>query len=113
VSAGDGGPVPRLVGAALVYAPATWVFAGLAALLFGLLPRAIGWTWLGLAVVAFLVILGPLLHLPGWVYDVSPFEHAPQLPAGALSPAPLLVLTAIAAAMLAAGAAGLRRRDMG
>jgi ABC-2 type transport system permease protein len=113
VSAGDAGQVPRLVGAALVYAPATWVFAGLSALLFGLLPRAIGWTWLGLAIVALLVILGPLLHLPGWVYDVSPFEHTPQLPAGDLSFAPLLVLTAIAAALLTAGAAGLRRRDIG
>jgi ABC-2 type transport system permease protein len=111
VSIGDASQVPRLVGAALIYAPAMWVFAGIAALLFGAVPRATAWTWAALGAVAFLAILGPLLNLPGWMYDVSPFEHTPRLPAAGVSVVPLLVLTAIAAALLAAGALLFRRRD--
>lgn len=110
-SAGDAGKLAPVVGAALAYAPALWVFAGIAALLFGLVPRATGWTWAALGVVGFLAILGPLLQLPGWVYDVSPFEHLPKLPADSVSAVPLLALSAIAAALLAAGAWGFRRRD--
>ncbi|HWK25694.1 MAG TPA: ABC transporter permease [Solirubrobacter sp.] len=110
---GDAGHVLPSVGAALTYAPALWVFTGLAALLFGLLPRATTWAWAGLGVVGFLALLGPLLQLPDWIYDVSPFEHVPRMPADAFSAAPLLVLTAVAAALLALGAWGFRRRDLG
>ena len=112
ISVGDAGELPRLMGAAMVYAPAMWVFAGVAALLFGLLPRAMAWTWAGLGLVAFLVVLGPLLDLPRWLYDVSPFEHIPQLPANDMGALPLLVLTAVAAALLAAGSAAFRHRDL-
>jgi ABC-2 type transport system permease protein len=111
-SAHDAGEVLPLVGAALAYAPAMWVFTGLTALLFGLVPRATAWTWAALGVVAFLAMLGPLLDLPDWVYDLSPFEHVSRLPASDLSVLPLLVLTAIAAVSLAAGAWGFRRRDL-
>jgi ABC-2 type transport system permease protein len=112
ISAGDAGRLLPSVGAALVYAPALWVFTGLTALLFGLVPRATSWAWAGVGLVGFLAMLGPLLQLPDWVYDLSPFEHVPQLPANDLSVVPLLALTAIAAALLAAGAWGFRRRDL-
>jgi ABC-2 type transport system permease protein len=40
------------------------------------------------------------------------FAHIPQLPGGELSALPLAVLTALGAALVAAGLLGLRRRDM-
>ena len=46
------------------------------------------------------------------VIDLSPFAHCPQLPGGGFSAAPL-ALAVIAAALGAAGLAGLRRRDLG
>ncbi|HET6547055.1 MAG TPA: ABC transporter permease [Solirubrobacter sp.] len=113
LSSGDAAQLPRLVGAALAYAPAVWVFSGLAALLFGLLPRATAWTWAVFGAVVFVGFLGPLLKLPGWVFDLSPFEHVPTLPAEGFSLLPLLVLTAIAAALAAGGIAAFRRRDIG
>jgi ABC-2 type transport system permease protein len=100
------------VGAALAYTPAVWVFAGLAALLFGVLPRATAWTWAVFGAVALLDFLGPLLKPPGWVYDLSLFDRTPSLPAEPFAVAPLLGLLAVAAALLAAAFAGFRRRDL-
>jgi ABC-2 type transport system permease protein len=112
VSVGDAGEIPRFLGAVLVYAPALWVFTGIATFLYGVLPRAAAWTWAAYGIVLFLGMLGPLLQPPDWVYDLSPFEQVPHLPAEDLSLLPLVLLTALAAVLTAAGAAGLRRRDL-
>ncbi|NLU68522.1 ABC transporter permease [Streptomyces sp. HNM0574] len=112
-STGDAGLVLRLTGAALAYAPALWVTAGVAAVLFGWAPRATALAWL-VPVYAFVVgYLGKILRFPDWTDNLSPFGHIPQLPATALSWPPLLTLTALAAALLTLGLAGLRRRDVG
>ncbi|QPP10775.1 ABC transporter permease [Streptomyces bathyalis] len=111
-STGDGGLVLALTGAALAYAPALWVTAGVAALLFGWLPRATAAAWL-VPVYAFLVgYLGRILQFPDWMNDLSPFGHVPQLPAKEMDWTPMAVLTAVAAALIAAGLAGFRRRDL-
>lgn len=81
-----------LGGAGTQYAAGAWAVAGAALVL--------GW-------------IGPALNLPEEVLDLSPFAHLPKLPgAQAFSWAPLLTLTAVAAAFTAAGLAALRRRDM-
>ncbi|MFR9676358.1 ABC transporter permease [Streptomyces sp. TR06-5] len=104
--------VPDLLLAALAYAPALWVTAGVGVVLLGWLPRATAAVWL-VPVYAFVVgYLGKILDLPAWTADASPFGHVPQLPAQSMEWAPLLVLTAIAAGLVALGLAGLRRRDL-
>jgi ABC-2 type transport system permease protein len=102
-----------MVGAALVRVPAVWAVTGLAAALFGLLPRATVAAWV--ALVAFLVAgeLGPLMRLPDWAMDISPFAHVPSLPGGSMAWAPLVLLLVVAALLLAVGMAGFRRRDVG
>jgi ABC-2 type transport system permease protein len=111
-STGDRDLLPSLTGAALAYAPALWVTLGVAAVLFGWLPRATAAAWL-LPVYAFVVgYLGKILQFPDWMNDLSPFGHVPQLPAEEMEWTPLLVLTAIAAGLLAAGLVGFRRRDL-
>ncbi len=112
LEAGDAGQVPRLLGAALVAVPAVWVLVGVAALLFGLVPRAATAAWGALAGCFLLGLLGPLLSLPDWLLAVSPFEHVPRLPADDFTLAPLLWLTAAAAVLLGAGLAAFRRRDV-
>jgi ABC-2 type transport system permease protein len=109
----DAGELPRLVGAALAYAPALWIFVGLVAALYGLAPRATGAAWGALAAVVLAGWLGPLLQLPDWVYELSPAEHVPRLPVADFSVAPLAILTLVAAGLLAVGLAGFRRRDLG
>jgi ABC-2 type transport system permease protein len=107
-----GTQIARLVGAALVQLPATWVLAGIALALFGLLPGMTTAVW-GVLVACLLIgQLGVVLQFDQWVLNLSPFTHVPQLPAGDLTWSPLVWLTAVAAALMAAGMAGARRRDI-
>ena len=105
--------VPGLLGAALAYLPAMWVMSGFTAALVGIVPRASGAAWAGLALCLVVGMLADLLGLPGWAVDLSPFEHVPLMPAHGFSVLPLAILTALGAALTAAGLSGLARRDIG
>jgi ABC-2 type transport system permease protein len=109
---GDLGRVASLVGSSVAIAPAVWVLIGVAVALFGLLPRASAAAWGGLAACYLMAFLGPLLGLPDWVMDLSPFTHVPLLPAAPFDAVPLLGLTAVAAALVAVGLVGFRRRNV-
>jgi ABC-2 type transport system permease protein len=108
---GEVDQVWRLTGAMLALVPSALVLAGVTALLFGVAPRATPLAWIALAVVVVDGVLGDLLGLPRWLRLVSPFQHAPSLPAEELRVLPLLVLLVVAAALLAAGVAAYGRRD--
>ena len=110
---GDPGQVPRMLGAALVYVPALWLFVGLAAFLFGLVPRGVTAVWAALAGCLVIGLLGSALDLPTWAKDISPFQHIPRLPGASPSAVPLSVLAATAAALTLGGVAAFRRRDIG
>lgn len=105
----EAGPI---LGAALVQLPAVWVIGGLAVALYGLLPRAAPAAWGVAGAVLLIGWVGPALDAPQAVLDLSPFGHLPKLPGGEMSWGPVLLLTAIAAVLVAAGLAGLRRRDL-
>jgi polyether ionophore transport system permease protein len=106
------GQLPRVLAGALVALPAVWVLSGIAAALFGVLPRLTPASWAALAVSALLVLLGPLMGLDQWLLDLSPFTHIPRLPGGQVTATPLAWPPAITAALLTAGLAGFRRRDL-
>lgn len=109
---GDGRLVGDLVTASLAYAPALWVTSGVALTLYGWVPRATSAAWI-VPVYGFVVsYLGEILRFPDWLKDLSPYGHVPRLPAADVSWPPLLILTAVAAALTAFGLAGLRRRDL-
>jgi len=112
---GSAGPqAARMIGAAMAQLPASLVIAGVAVALVGLLPGACvagAWTVLGAIVV--IDLFGEVLQLSHWVLDISPFTHAPRLPGGTVSAAPLLWLCLAALAFSAVGLAALRRRDIG
>jgi ABC-2 type transport system permease protein len=109
---GDLARLPVLVGSSVALAPAVWVLVGVAVALFGLLPRGAAAAWGFLAACYLAAFLGPLLGLPDWVMDVSPFTHVPLLPAAGFDVVPLVALTAVAAALVAVGLAGFRRRNV-
>jgi polyether ionophore transport system permease protein len=111
-----GGPwssVPRLLIAALAYAPAMWLLIGLAVTVFGFAPRRVDAVWAVLAACFVLALIGALLRVPDWVQELSPFDHIPALPAASLDVVSLASLTALAAVLVLGGLVGLRRRDIG
>ncbi|MEU9831573.1 ABC transporter permease [Streptosporangium sp. NPDC048047] len=113
-STGDvAGRLPEVTGAAISQLPAVWSLTGLTVALFGLLPRLTALAWAALALFLLLGQVGALLDLPPAALDLSPFSHLPKLPGGEVTATPLLALTAIAAALVAAGLYGFRHRDVG
>lgn len=109
---GDAGEVTRLGLASLGYLPAIWLLAGLALALFGLLPRWTAGAWVTLTGCLVIGMFGPLLDLPSWVVDLSPFQHTPAVPAVDLRLLPLAVLSTVTLALVATGFATFRARDL-
>ncbi|MBT8225335.1 MAG: anibiotic ABC transporter [Dactylosporangium sp.] len=99
--------------AGLVQLPAVAVIVGFAVAAFGLVPqRSIALAWSAFAVSVVVVYLGPLLDLPQWTMDISPFTHLPAVPVDAITAKPLLVLSAVGVALGVIGFAAFRRRDL-
>jgi ABC-2 type transport system permease protein len=113
IVAGDLGKTPEVVLAAFLYTPAVALLLAVATLLFGIAPRRAALAWLPLIGCAVVGLFGPLLRLPAWLVGLSPFERTPQLPAQHLRTGALLAIGALAAALIAAGFAAFRRRDVG
>lgn len=113
VATGEAAWVGELTVAALAYVPAILLGGALALALHGLAPRLAGLAWALVLWVAVVAYLGSLLGLPGWARELSPLARTPAVPDATLTAAPLLVMTALAAVLTAAGLLGLRRRDVG
>ncbi|SHN88215.1 ABC-2 type transport system permease protein [Geodermatophilus obscurus] len=110
---GDGAEFGRLLAATAAYVPAVWVVAGVALALFGLLPRAATATaWAAVAYVAVTTLFAESFDWPAWVDDLSPLAWTPTVPVEEWQAAPLAVLIAVAAGLLALGLGGFRRRDL-
>lgn len=101
-------------GQALAQAPAALALVGVAALAFGVLPRAavgIGWGAFGLGAVWGL--FGALFGAPDWALRLSPYFDVPALPADDTTdwgPLVVVALLAVVAGVLAL--ATFRRRDL-
>ncbi|MFF0225702.1 ABC transporter permease [Streptomyces sp. NPDC004629] len=111
-AAGYGRQVGPILGACLVQVPAVWVVGGLAVLLYGVLPRGAMAAWGVAGAVLLIGWVGPALDVPQAVLDLSPFGHLPKLPGGPMRWGPVLVLLVLAVALVGAGLAALRRRDV-
>ena len=111
LAAGEWNQVLPQTGGQLAFLPGTLVVGALAVALYGLLPRATGLAWAAVALVALQVMLGQLLGLPDAVQALSPFEHLAAVPVDDFAVVPFVLLLVIAAALVAAGLWGFRRRD--
>jgi len=99
--------------ASLLMAPAVWLVVAVPLALVGVLPRwaaTVGWLVLVWCVIT--GYFGQVLGLPDWLAQSSPFGHVPLWPAQEMRWTPIVVLTLLAAAVLAVGLAGIRRRDL-
>lgn len=113
VAVGDAGNTTwRVFAGALVQLPAIWVLTGVTVALFGLVPRFTPVAWGVLVAFLALFLVGGIARLPQWMVDLEPFGHTPTLPGGEFTAAPVLWLTALAAALIVVGLSALRRRDL-
>lgn len=97
----------------LLQIPAVIAFASVAVLTFGLLPKlnvAISWIIFALALVV--VQFAPLLELPQWVLNISPFSHTPQIIGNPISWTPLIVMSFIGVVFTVLGIYLFRQRDL-
>ncbi|TDD60558.1 ABC transporter permease [Kribbella antibiotica] len=108
-----GHQVPRMLAAAAVQLPAIWLVTALVVALFGLAPKLVTASWALYGLFLLIGQFGALFNLPQAVINLSPYGHTPRLPGGTFTLTPVLALTAIAAALLAAGLTTFRRRDIG
>jgi ABC-2 type transport system permease protein len=109
---GDAQHIADLVLAQLNHLPAVLVVLGVATLLFGLLPRAIAAAWAIVGYGVFVGTFGPLMDLPQAAMNLSPFEHAAELPLEPFEVGPVFALLLFALVGAAVGLLGIRRRGI-
>lgn len=109
---GEAGDFWTVLGAVMTYAPAIWLAIAVAAAVFGIIPQAMSLAWFVPAYGFFALMIGPLLGLPTWLYNISPFEYVPRVPSVEFDPVPLLVMSVIALGLVVTGLIGIRRRDL-
>jgi ABC-2 type transport system permease protein len=69
--------------------------------------------WVAVGYCAVVALFAESFDLPDWSQLASPFAHTPQVPFESMTTLPLLVISSLVLALLASGAVGLRRRDVG
>jgi putative exporter of polyketide antibiotics len=110
-----GGELPALLGSALMWLPAVWVVGAIALALQGFLPKlATAVSWALLVLFLLLELAFEFGQVSQALLDLSPFTHIPRVLLGVpFTPGPIVVLLVLAGALVAAGQAGIRRRDVG
>jgi polyether ionophore transport system permease protein len=103
----------RLLEAGANCLPTAFLFLGLATLGFALVPRATSGIAYGLVTLAFVWnLFGALFGAPGWLLDITPFQHVGLVPAQPFRPTAAAVMLAVGLAAALAATAAFRRRDL-
>ncbi|MCL1792241.1 MAG: ABC transporter permease [Oscillospiraceae bacterium] len=96
----------------LAYLPALWVMIGIAVFLVGALPKFSGAIWGYYGFVCFSSFIGEVIGLPDWLLGIAPLKHVSKVLLVDIDYVPLIVMTAIAIALTAAGFVFYRKREM-
>jgi ABC-2 type transport system permease protein len=105
--------LPRLLEAGANCLPTALLFLGIATLAFALVPRASVGVAYALVSLAFVwELVGALLGAPGWLVDLTPFEHVGLVPAEPLRVGAATLMLGIAGLSMVAAAWIFERRDL-
>ena len=103
---------PQVLRAVADFLPALAFFAGLAVLVFAVVPQWGPVVWLVYAVGVVIAYLGDPLNLAEAIRTLSPFHVIGSPPVDPVDPVAVVLLCALSAACVAAGYAGFRRRGI-
>ena len=116
---GDSNPLDltQVMQSFLAFLPALWIMIAFAVLIVGLLPRATVLVWAYFGLVTFISFIGRLVFTDNlsWVMNITPLNFVSQpepMKDYVINYTPLIVMTAIAAALTIAGFISFRKRDM-
>lgn len=109
---GEPGLVWEVTAGHLAYLPAILLILAVAGLLYGYRPGAVGVAWAVVFYAFFMGFFAPVMDLPQWVLNISPFEHVPGIPSEDFVLTPLLVLTVVAVAAVLVALRSFRTRDL-
>jgi ABC-2 type transport system permease protein len=89
------------------------LFAGLGVGAFALVPRLTIPVTAAAAVIAFVLeMLGPAVHWPAWLLNVSPFHHLAGVPVEPMNLPAAVAMTAVGIAFAVTGIVSFERRDL-
>ena len=111
-TAGIGVTYGDVLGQAIATVPAVWTVVAVSAFIVGARPAVTLAAWIGVFAAFVLTVLGPTFKLWDWVLAISPFWHVPGVTGTEPDWLGLVWITLVTAALLAAGTAGFRRRDL-
>ena len=109
-----GSQISDMAPAGVAQLPSILVMGAVVLVVVAVLPRwAVPISW-SLLIVSFVLgpMFGPAFALPAWLANISPFTHAPLVPAVDLTAGSLIGLLAVSAALATAGLLAIRRRDL-
>ena len=98
--------------AGLANLPGIWLFAGISALLTGLLPGLASLVWVYFGASFFVVYIGRIMDIPDIFVAVSAFGALPSYPIDEFRVVPWVAVAALAVGLLAAGVALYGRREV-
>ncbi len=107
---------PVTVGAVLhqgaLAIPPLWLLIGIGLAAVGANPKVRLVAWVAIVATFGLTLLGPSFRLPDWALGISPLWHIPNLKSADPQFGGLVVISIIAALLLALAFVGFRRRDI-
>lgn len=105
--------VLTILEASILQGPAILSVAGVVILALGFLPSwssSMSWFVLGISIIAG-PFLGPLLDLPTWVQNISPFTHLPEV-TGDFTALPIAILLGLCILLTVIGVRGFQQRSL-
>ena len=105
-------PLADMMIAGLVKLPGIWLFAGISALLTGLLPKLTSLVWAYWGMSFFAVYFGRVMNIPEIFTKLSAFGALPNYPMDEFQTAPFVAVTAIAVALLVVGTVLYGKREV-
>jgi ABC-2 type transport system permease protein len=117
--AGDSNPfvLSELLQSFFAFLPALWIMIGFTILVVGLIPKATVIVWAYFGIVTFTSFIGRLVFTGNleFLMNITPLHFVSQpepLKDYVINYTPLIIMTAIAAAMTIGGIVSFRKRDM-